>query len=165
MPTPVLVLGLGNDILSDDAAGLLVAAAVHERLAGEPDIEVRATTEMGLALLDEIAGREAVVLVDSVQTGRAPPGHIHEFGPEELSTVLTTSPHFLGVGETLALGQRLGLAMPRQVRIFALEVHDPFTVGTHLTPAVQQAVPTAAERVAEQARAFAAISIPAGISE
>jgi hypothetical protein len=38
-------------------------------------------------------------------------------------------------------------------------------VGTHLTPAVQQAVPTAAERVAEQARAFAAISIPAGISE
>ena len=152
MPAPVLVLGLGNDILSDDAAGLLVAAAVRERLAGEPDIEVRATTEMGLALLDEIAGREAVVLVDSVQTGRAPPGHLHEFGPEELSTVLTTSPHFLGVGETLALGQRLGLAMPRQLRIFALEVHDPFTVGTHLTPAVQQAIPTTAERVAAQAR-------------
>jgi len=105
------------------------------------------------------------VLVDSVQTGRAPPGHLHEIGPEELSTVLTTSPHFLGVGETLALGQRLGLAMPRQLRIFAIEVHDPFTVGTHLTPAVQQAVPTIAERVAEQARAFAAISIPAGISE
>jgi hydrogenase maturation protease len=155
MPAPVLVLGLGNDILSDDAAGLLVAAAVRERLANEPDIEVRATTEMGLTLLDEIAGREAVVLVDSVQTGRVPPGHLHEFGPEELSTVLTTSPHFLGVGETLALGQRLGLAMPRQVRIFALEVHDPFTVGTHLTPAVQQAIPATAERVAEQARAFA----------
>jgi Ni,Fe-hydrogenase maturation factor len=33
-PLPVLVLGLGNDILSDDAAGLLVAAAVRERLAG-----------------------------------------------------------------------------------------------------------------------------------
>ena len=155
MPAPVLVLGLGNDILSDDAAGLLIAAAVRERLAGEPDIEVRATTEMGLALLDEIAGREAVVLVDSVQTGRAPPGHLHEFGPEELSTVLTTSPHFLGVGETLALGQRLGLAMPRQLRIFALEVHDPFTVGTHLTPAVQQAIPTTAERVATQARELA----------
>ena len=155
MPAPVLVLGLGNDILSDDAAGLLIAAAVRERLAGEPDIEVRATTEMGLTLLDEIAGREAVVLVDSVQTGRAPPGHLHECGPEELSTVLTTSPHFLGVGETLALGQRLGLAMPRQLRIFALEVHDPFTVGTHLTPAVQQAIPTTAERVATQARELA----------
>ena len=155
MPAPVLVLGLGNDILSDDAAGLLVAAAVRERLAGEPDIEVRATTEMGLTLLDEIAGREAVVLVDSVQTGRAPPGHLHECGPEELSTVLTTSPHFLGVGETLALGQRLGLAMPHQLRIFALEVHDPFTVGTHLTPAVQQAIPTTAERVATQARELA----------
>jgi hydrogenase maturation protease len=160
MPAPVLVLGLGNDILSDDAAGLLVAAAVRERLAGEPDIEVRATTEMGLALLDEIAGREAVVLVDSVQTGRAPPGHLHEFGPEELSTVLTTSPHFLGVGETLALGNLLGLPMPRQVRIFAIEVNDPFTLGTDLTPAVEQAVAAAVERVAAQASEYAAITAP-----
>jgi hypothetical protein len=32
MPPPVLVLGLGNDILSDDAAGLRVAAAVSQRL-------------------------------------------------------------------------------------------------------------------------------------
>ena len=158
MPPPVLVLGLGNDILSDDAAGLRVAAAVSQRLVDEPDIEVRATTEMGLALLDEIAGRECVVLVDAVQTGRAPPGHLHEVGPEELSTVLTTSPHFLGVGETLALGQRLGLAMPRRLRIFALEVHDPFTVGTHLTPAVVQAVAATVERVIAQARQFAAIA-------
>ena len=152
MPSPVLVLGLGNDILSDDAVGLHVAHEVRARLAGEPDIEVRATTEMGLALLDEIAGREAVVLVDSVQTGRAPPGHLHEFGPGDLSQVLTTSPHFLGVGETLALGNLLGLPMPRQVRIFAIEVNDPFTLGTNLTPTVQQAVTAAVDRVTAQAR-------------
>lgn len=148
----VLVLGLGNDILTDDAVGLRIAAAVRELLAGDSNIEVKATTEMGLALLDEIAGREAVVLVDSVQTGRAPPGHLHEFGPGDLSRVLTTSPHFLGVGETLALGNLLGLPMPRQVRIFAIEVNDPFTLGTDLTPAVQQAVTAAVDRVTAQAR-------------
>jgi len=33
MPAPVLVLGLGNDILSDDAVGLHVATTVRARLA------------------------------------------------------------------------------------------------------------------------------------
>jgi hydrogenase maturation protease len=154
----VLVLGLGNDILTDDAVGLQVAQAVRARLAGDQDIEVKATTEMGLALLDEIADRESVVLVDSVQTGKVPPGHIHEIGPEELSSLFATSPHFLGVGETLALGRLLGLAMPRQVRIFAIEVQDPFTLGTRLTASVQRAVAPAVEQVVAQASEFAAMT-------
>ena len=155
----VLVLGLGNDILTDDAVGLRVAAAVRLQVAGSPDIEVKATTEMGLALLDEIAGREAVVLVDSVQTGKAPPGFIHELAAEELSRVLTTSPHFLGIGETLALGKMLGLSMPQHVRIFAIEVADPFTLGMSMTPAVEAALAPAAGRVADQARAFAGVAM------
>ena len=150
----VLVLGLGNDILTDDAIGLRVVEAARERLAGEPDIEVKTTTEMGLALLDEIADRESVVLVDSVQTGEASPGKIHEIDSLDLSRVLTTAPHFLGIGETLALGKTLGLAMPMNVRIIAIEVADPYTLGTMMTPAVEQAVAPATERVARQARLF-----------
>ena len=156
------MLGLGNDILTDDAVGLHIVQAVRERLAGQPDIEVKATTEMGLALLDEIVDRESLVLVDSVQTGKVLPGHIHEVGPEELSKVFTTSPHFLGVGETLSLAKMLGLAMPRQIRIFAIEVTDPFTLSTRLTPAVEQAIASATDRVAKQAREYAALPAPAG---
>jgi hydrogenase maturation protease len=152
---PILVLGLGNDILTDDAVGLRIADAVRERLAGDPRIEVRSTTEMGLALLDEIAGRSAVVLVDSVQTGRAPPGQLHEFDAAALAGVASTVPHMLGVGETLALGRMMGLAMPEQVRVFAIEVADPFTLGMEMTPAVEGVVADAAARVAAQARALA----------
>lgn len=152
----VLVLGLGNDILSDDAVGLHIVEAVRARLAGAPGIEVKATTEMGLALLDEIVGREQLVLVDAVQTGLAPAGHIREMDPEELPGALATVPHFLGIRETLALGRLLGLPMPRQVRILAVEVADPFTLGTALTPAVAGAVAPAADLAAATARAFAA---------
>ena len=150
----VLVLGLGNDILTDDAVGLAVARAVRERLAGHPAIEVVETTEMGLALLDAITGRAAVVLVDSIQTG-APPGTVQEIAADALPRVLSTAPHFLGIGETLALGRQLGLPMPGTVRIFAIEVADALTLGTQLTPAVAAAVAPAAERVAAAARAFA----------
>jgi hydrogenase maturation protease len=162
----VLVLGLGNDVLTDDAVGLQVADAVQERLAEEPDIEVKSTMEMGLALLDEMAGRESLILVDSLQTGREPLGHIHEFsfadgGKFPLGPPLFTSPHFVGVGDTLALGHLLGLPMPRAVLIFGIEVADPFTLGTILTPEVARAVGPAAERVTERARELAGAPIRA----
>ncbi len=150
----VLVLGLGNDILTDDAVGLLVAREVRARIGTETDIAVRETTEMGLTLLDEIVDCESLIIVDAVQTGHEEPGHVHEIGPDELPRVTATSPHFVGVGETLALGATLGLAMPRRVRIFAVEVADPFTLGTQPTAAVAEAVPVAAERVAKLARVW-----------
>ncbi len=143
----LLVLGLGNDILTDDAVGLLVARAVAERLGEDPTVAVRETTEMGLALLDEIADFDALVLVDAVQTGRAPPGHIHECDIADLPQVTATSPHFIGVGETLGFGRRLGLAMPGRVRVIAIEVADPYTLGTEPTAAVMPAVELAVERV------------------
>lgn len=143
----ILVLGLGNDILTDDAVGLLVARAVAARLRDSSEIAVRETTEMGLALLDEIADYDALILVDAVQTGRVPPGHIHECDIAALPQVTATSPHFVGVGETLEFGRRLGLAMPERVRVVAVEVADPYTLGTQPTAPVREAVALAVERV------------------
>ena len=140
MPAPVLVLGLGNDILTDDAVGLLVVRELQPKLASHPSIEIRETTEMGLALLDFITGYRAVAIVDSIQTGKAPPGFLHELDAPALTQLTGRTPHFVGVSETLALGRQLGLAMPEQVRIFAIEVEDPFTLGTALTPALQSAL-------------------------
>ena len=137
----VLILGLGNDILTDDAVGLHVVRELRHRLADQPEIAVEETCEMGLALLDFFVGRRAVILVDSIQTGRVPPGTVHELDAAELKQLTGRTPHFLGVGETLALGHRLGLAMPEQVKIFAIEVEDPFTLGTELTSSAREAIP------------------------
>lgn len=152
----VLLLGLGNDILSDDAIGLHVAREVRRRLCGIEGVEVRETCEMGVALLDHITGFEDLVLVDAIQTGRSPPGFLHEFDGGGLKLLPAVSPHFLGVGETLALGRKLGMEMPSRVKIFAIEVEDPFTVSTQMTPALQRAMPTLVERVAAAVLGIAA---------
>jgi hydrogenase maturation protease len=147
-PSPlVLLLGLGNDILTDDAVGLHVVHELQRELGDHPAIDVRETTEMGLALLDYIVGYRAVVIVDSIQTGKAAPGVLHEVDAAALTQLTGRTPHFLGVSETLALGRQLGLAMPEQVSIFAIEVADPFTLGTALTPALQAALPGIVARV------------------
>ena len=147
-PSPhLLLLGLGNDILTDDAIGLHVVHELQRDLAGHPAIEIRETTEMGLALLDFITGYRVVVIVDSIQTGKAPPGFLHELDSAALNQLTGRTPHFVGVSETLALGKHLGLAMPEQVRIFAIEVEDPFTLGTTLTPALQATLPAIVARI------------------
>jgi hydrogenase maturation protease len=151
----VLVLGLGNDLLTDDAIGLFVARELQRRLASNGAIHVRETTEMGLALLDFLTGYDAAVLVDSIQTGQAPPAAVHELDAASLKQFTGRTPHFVGVGETLALGRQLNLPMPAQVTIFAIEVGDPFTLGTQLTPALQNALPAIEERIAAAVSAIA----------
>jgi hydrogenase maturation protease len=144
----LLLLGLGNDILTDDAVGLHVVHELRRELAGHPLIDIRETTEMGLALLDFITGYRVVVIVDSIQTGRVAPGFLHELDAAALNQLTGRTPHFVGVSETLALGRQLGLAMPERVKIFAIEVEDPFTLGTAMTPALQAALPSIVVRIA-----------------
>jgi hydrogenase maturation protease len=143
-----LLLGLGNDLLTDDGIGLRVAAAVRQRLPNHPRLTVLQTTEMGLALLDMIVGFDELVLVDSIQTHQSPPGTVHELDAGDLHQLPLSSPHFIGIGEMLALGRQLGMAVPQRVKIFAIEVQDPFTISTDLTPTLRAALPGIVERVA-----------------
>jgi hydrogenase maturation protease len=143
----ILLLGLGNDILTDDAVGLLITRQLRSEFADDPRIDLHETQEMGLALLDFMVGYRAVVLVDAIQTSAASPGTLHELDAAGLKNLTGRTPHFLGVGETLAFGRKLGLAMPEHVKIFAIEVADAHTLGTQLSPAVQNALPTILPRI------------------
>jgi hydrogenase maturation protease len=156
-PTPgpsLLVLGLGNDILTDDAVGLYVVRQLKAELADCPEIEVRETTEMGLTLLDQLSGFSAAVIVDSIQTGKAAPGFIHELDPASLKQLRGSTPHFVGVGETLAMGRQLGIQMPETIRIFAIEVADPFTLGTSLSPVLQTQMPAIVANIRDRIQAL-----------
>lgn len=157
----VLVLGLGNDLLTDDAVGLRVVHEVRQRLSGDTRIEVKATAETGLALLDVIVDYGSLVVVDSVKTGRAPAGHIHSLAPENFPSGSSRSPHSFGVERICELGRQRGLAVPERVRMIAIEIEDPFTLGAEMTPAVQEAIETATDEVVEYALEFARFAAPA----
>ena len=142
-----LLLGLGNDILTDDAIGLRVAGALRKRFVDQPNITVAESAEMGLTLLDLAVGYDGLVLVDAIQTHHAPPGFVHEFEGQDLMSIPASSPHFFGVAETLALGRELGLSVPSRVKVFAIEVLDPYTVSARMTPELELAVPAIIEQV------------------
>jgi hydrogenase maturation protease len=143
--TRTLVMGLGNEILADDAVGVLVARQLKDELAGRADVISCALH--GLALLELFIGYDRAILIDAIQTGKNPPGTITELRGEDLDKVYAPSPHYAGVPEMLELAERLELDFPKEFRIFAVEVGDMRTIGGPVTPAVAAAIPAVCERV------------------
>ncbi len=142
--SPILVLGLGNEMLKDDAVGIRVA----ERLQGTlpEEVEVRATSIFGLSLLDELIDREQVLLIDSYFPEEFVGSEIQECNLDEVGDSLCTSPHFVGLGEIREIMRKLGLRFPRQVHILAIPVSDPTSFSYEMTPAVAALVNEAAAR-------------------
>lgn len=143
----VRLLGLGNELLADDAFGILVAREAAGRF---PDLEVVTTSESGLALLDYLSGVSRLLIVDTIQTGRGEPGTLYSFDAAELRAAPAGAPHGAGLREVLDLAGALGLSRPDEIRILAVEAADCVTLGGPMHPAVEAAMAAALEWIAEQ---------------
>ena len=154
-----LVLGLGNELLSDDAVGILAARALKNQCSCQA--EVIESSLSGLALLELLVGYDKAVIIDSIKTKRHPPGSIHELTPADLGEVIAPSPHYTGLPELLALAKQLDLDFPREIKIFALEVSDPYTIGEGLTEPVQDAFDGFVARVRSQVDRWNRVAIDA----
>ena len=144
----VRVLCLGNDLLADDGAGPEVARQLRRTL---PNLNVVATAESGLYLLDYIQGCDRLIVIDSIASAGAEPGTVHQLGEADLQTAPGDSPHYVGLLDTLAIGRNLGMRMPDTVVVLAVEAEDLTTVGGPMTAAVRQCLPHVIESVQELA--------------
>jgi hydrogenase maturation protease len=143
----LLVLCLGNDILTDDALGSVVAKRLS-RIDLGLFVEVIFAPTAGFGLLDLLKERYAVLIVDAIQSGKASPGTIHFFS----AGVLTPSynlinSHQINLPTALELGKRLGLTMPSDIQVVAVEAQDVETISETLTPSVEAAVDEVVKRV------------------
>ncbi len=143
-PDSILLLALGNDIMSDDAVGLRAGRLLENEFADEVDF--CETTEAGLSLLDIMSGYDRVLLLDSIVTGKHSAGTVLEFKRADFDKVTGPSPHYAGLPEVLGLAERLDIAFPRKIRVLALEIESPNDFGQTLSPAIDRALPNFVER-------------------
>jgi hydrogenase maturation protease len=134
----LLVVGLGNDLLADDAVGVLAARELETRLAGRADVV--ATSLHGVALLEVFLGYERAIVIDAIQTGEHAPGTVVEIDTSTLRPIAAPSPHYVGLPEMLGIAEQLGVEFPKAVRVFAVEVADPHTIGGPMTAGVRSAI-------------------------
>lgn len=149
-----IVIGLGNPILTDDGVGVKAARLLKERLNGANGlngaaVEVKELYVGGLALMDALTGYERAILIDAALTG-SEPGTIHELSPSGLpATRNTFSTHDTNLPTALEVGRTLGLSLPEDIKIIAVEAADVETFSEELTEKVEKAVPVVVDRIFE----------------
>jgi hydrogenase maturation protease len=134
-PIEVLVLGLGNELLTDDGAG------VHAvRLLGqEPPMEGVVVAEAGTAILhaqDLLEKAAFVIAIDAVRAGDKP-GSLYRFNVDQAMINQSVTLHDLGIVGLMQL-------IPQQARpavtILGIEPQS-LDYGMELSPAVEAALP------------------------
>lgn len=142
---PILVLGVGNILLSDEGVGVRVAEAL-QRMELPEGVEVLDGGTASMALLDSLRDRDKVIIIDAVK-GHHEPGTIYRFTPGDISVhrEIITSLHQLGVLDALTHAEYLGHA-PQSVIFYGIEPEE-MDWGLDLTPRVGAVIPRVIELV------------------
>jgi hydrogenase maturation protease len=143
-----LVLGLGNDLVTDDGFGPAVARAAALRLQDLPDVRVMEASVAGFHLLDLLNGFERVLIIDVVQTGRHAPGTLLVLPPERASAGRTLGgSHQMDLTTALSFGRSVGYELSESITLLAAEAKDLLTIQEQMSPELSAVVPRATDLV------------------
>ncbi|MFN8588260.1 MAG: hydrogenase maturation protease [Candidatus Eisenbacteria bacterium] len=115
-PPRVVVVGLGNVLMGDDAIGPYVMRVLQARYEFAPEVSVQDLGTPGWDLTPHITGVERLVFVDTVGS-TSPPGTVKRYRRDEIlrnPPPPRVSPHDPGLKETLLTLEFAGRA-PREV--------------------------------------------------
>jgi hydrogenase maturation protease len=153
-PGTIKVIGIGQSLRSDDAAGLAAVRLwneTYQQKANRPWVQIELAELPGIALLDLLQGALGAILVDAVCSESAP-GTIHVLNENQLEAFMagSASAHGWGVAETLALGRKLRVhTLPEILVLVGIEAGH-LDMGGELSEAVTLALPKAAQTIEQQ---------------
>jgi hydrogenase maturation protease len=144
-PAKTLILGVGNILLSDEGIGVRVIEHLQQQDLPE-GVELVDGGTAGADLIDVLADRETVIVVDAVRSDK-PAGTMLWFGPDDLSAEQDNalSLHDLDIPQTLAMTKMLNCA-PTKI-IFLGIVPECFTPGMELSQTLASLLPQIAQTV------------------
>ncbi len=142
---PILVLGIGNILLRDEGVGVRVIEQM-QKMHLPDDVELVDGGTAGADLLDVLAEREKVIVIDAVQANHEP-GTVLRLTADDLVQPdgVGMSLHELGLGEALSMTRQLGCA-PEDVIVFGI-TPDDIGCGLELSETMMSSVPKVIELV------------------
>jgi hydrogenase maturation protease len=151
-PKPILVLGIGNILLSDEGIGVRVIEQMQEISLSE-DVELVDGGTSGVDLLDILADRDKIIVVDAVDAD-CRPGTVLQFGIDQLmqKDLPYISMHEIGIAETIIMTEQLGCA-PKEVIVFGIQPQK-IECGLELSKALKHVVQEVVELILNELRKF-----------
>jgi len=144
----ILILGLGNILLTDEGVGVHVVEHLRANPHNNPSIlKLMDGGTMGLTLLIDMEDADAMIVVDAALLDKEP-GAVQIFEGPDMDHFLRhrgRSPHDIGLDDIMD-GLRLREAVPERRALVGIQP-AVLTVGEDLTPDVKAAIPQAAEAI------------------
>ncbi|MCK4550203.1 MAG: hydrogenase maturation protease [Candidatus Krumholzibacteria bacterium] len=142
-----VIIGLGNTVLSDDGAGVFVARMLSGRFESD-NISVIETESAGMNLMEMLGGYDRAFLIDAILLNREDPGTVFRLRADDLQiTPRLSSCHDIDIVTALELGRQLGIHMPEEVMIFAIQGDDMKTLREGCTPNVESSLLPLADEI------------------
>ncbi len=144
-----VVLGIGNTILSDEAAGVRAVEALEHAYRMPDDVMVIDGGTSGMEMIEDLSNLDFLIVIDVVKTGAAP-GTVVKIEGEEIPVFFRhkLSPHQIALPDVLASLELLD-TMPKEIIVLGVE---PITLelGMEMTPTVAAKVPVLAAMAAAE---------------
>lgn len=140
----VLVLAIGNEIMGDDAAGLIAARELRKHYHSKVDILEAHTA--GFTLLDILEGYDKALLLDTVYNENSRVHKIRELTRNDLAVNTSMSPHYAGLPELIRLSEKLYMKFPDELRAFVMEIHEKGVLREGLTMEAKALIPDFVEK-------------------
>jgi hydrogenase maturation protease len=149
-PPKIVILGIGNILLTDEGIGVHVANELAKMDLPSGLSVVEGGTD-GFRLLNVITEADRLIVVDAVKGG-AKPGSIYRFDIDDVKNVpsgFKTSVHQIGILEVIDLSELIG--KKPHTTVIGVEPKS-LDMSMELSPEIQSKVPRIIELVLEEVK-------------
>ncbi|MBL8415303.1 MAG: HyaD/HybD family hydrogenase maturation endopeptidase [Propionivibrio sp.] len=135
-----VVLGIGNTILTDEAAGVRVVEALEKAYKVPANVLLIDGGTSGMEMIEDLSSLDFLIVVDVVKTGAAP-GNVVRIAGEDIPVFFRNklSPHQIGLSDVLASLELLD-TMPREIIVLGVEPIS-LELGMEMTATVAARIP------------------------
>ena len=151
----ILVLGVGNILLTDEAIGVRIVEALEQRYILPDYVEILDGGTAGMELLGDMANRDHLIIADAIVSGT-----MMILRDEEVPALFTNkiSPHQLGLADVLSALRFTG-EFPKKLTLVGV-IPESLEPHIGLTPTVEAMIEPALEQVLAALRESGVEAIP-----
>ncbi|MHB8708025.1 MAG: HyaD/HybD family hydrogenase maturation endopeptidase [Desulfuromonadales bacterium] len=153
----ILVLGLGNTIMTDDGFGVRAIELLSSRYRFPEEVSLLDGGTLGLDLLPRLENIDRLLIIDALEM-HAPPGTVFRLEGEAVPRAFASklSVHQMGVQDLLAVSELMG-HLPGELVVWGVQP-ESIEMGTELTPTAAAAIEPVVAGVVDELRKWGVVS-------
>jgi hydrogenase maturation protease len=155
----ILVLGIGNVLLTDEGIGVRALNELQRRYTFPDNVELLDGGTAGIELLRHIRKRDYLIIIDAMKFAKEP-GTVTRVEGNDVPAAFRTriSPHQLGLSDLLAAAM-LTDELPENLVLFGVEPEN-LDIGLDLTDVVEASLDELQGAIIEELRSAGCTIVP-----